>query len=189
MYILGFIILFVIIGFFIGKETEDKGAAFTLIIIITVAWAFPFGPWAIATFFELVVGYFFGARYAGLDVFEIIEDDLEEDDLEEETNLEILKWKEEQSDKNHKEYLNYLDNVTSGKVLTFNEYLEEDKKAEEKAERFVAVNFGKDKRSSRQKILDEIEEKRSERMLWWAILTPVAIIILLQVYFSYFPSD
>jgi len=66
MYILGFIVLFLIIGFFIGLLAKEE-VAYGLILIITIAWAFIFGPWAIATFIELAIGYSLGAKLASID--------------------------------------------------------------------------------------------------------------------------
>jgi len=60
MYILGFIVLLVVVGFFIGLLVEDEETAFGIILVITIIWAFMFGPWAVATFIELIVGYSIG---------------------------------------------------------------------------------------------------------------------------------
>jgi len=58
MAVLGFIILFIIAGVLIGIFTESASSAIALIIIISILWAFAFGPWAIATLIELSVGYY-----------------------------------------------------------------------------------------------------------------------------------
>ena len=57
MATIGFIILFTIIGFVIGKFIKNDNIAIGAIIIISVLWAFVTGPWAIATFVELLLGY------------------------------------------------------------------------------------------------------------------------------------
>jgi hypothetical protein len=55
MEIIGFIIVFVILGVVIGSVAN--GMAIPIIIGISILWAFVYGPWAIATFIELMVGY------------------------------------------------------------------------------------------------------------------------------------
>jgi len=57
MVIISFIIIFIIVGFIIGVSQKDEGAALGIIIIISILWAFVMGPWAIATFIELYIGY------------------------------------------------------------------------------------------------------------------------------------
>jgi len=77
MTILGYLILLVVAGFLIGLFVRDEGIAWIIIIITTVVWAFIFGPWAIATFFELSLGYAIGTTFAGVEFFqsdETIED-------------------------------------------------------------------------------------------------------------------
>ncbi len=61
MYILGFIILLVMVGFFIGLLAKDEETAFGIIFVITIIWGFMFGAWAIAAFIELFVGYAIGS--------------------------------------------------------------------------------------------------------------------------------
>jgi hypothetical protein len=57
MYILFYGVIFVAIGMMIGKLVKKETTSFGLIAVITVIWFFIMGPWAIATFFELVFGY------------------------------------------------------------------------------------------------------------------------------------
>jgi len=57
MYILVYGVIFVVIGVMIGKLVKEEMIAYSLIGVITVIWFFIMGPWAIATFFELVIGY------------------------------------------------------------------------------------------------------------------------------------
>jgi hypothetical protein len=57
LVILGFIIVFIVIGFIIGFVQNDDGAALGIIILISILWALVMGPWAIATFIELYIGY------------------------------------------------------------------------------------------------------------------------------------
>jgi len=54
--IIAFIITFIVVGIIMGSVLEE-GTAVTGIIIISVLWAFIMGPWAIATFIELMLGY------------------------------------------------------------------------------------------------------------------------------------
>jgi hypothetical protein len=53
---IGYILLFILVGAAIGFFLDEKGAYFW-IGIITIGWAFIMGPWAIAAFIELVLGY------------------------------------------------------------------------------------------------------------------------------------
>lgn len=57
MNILAYVVIFVLVGMVIGKLVKEESVAYGLIGIITVIWFFLMGPWAIATFFELVIGY------------------------------------------------------------------------------------------------------------------------------------
>jgi hypothetical protein len=57
MEIIGFIILFTFIGFIMGISVKNDTAGTGIIIIISIIWAFIMGPWAIATFIELSIGY------------------------------------------------------------------------------------------------------------------------------------
>jgi len=52
---LGFIIVFTVIGLLLGLFLKEE-SSYIWIGIITVGWAFVMGPWAIATFIELAVG-------------------------------------------------------------------------------------------------------------------------------------
>jgi len=57
MAIIGFIIIFTIIGFIIGIVIKDDNTAMGAIIVMSILWVFAMGPWAIATFIELLLGY------------------------------------------------------------------------------------------------------------------------------------
>lgn len=57
MAIIGFIVIFTIIGFVIGVVVKDDNTAMGAIIVMSILWAFAMGPWAIATFIELLIGY------------------------------------------------------------------------------------------------------------------------------------
>lgn len=57
MAIIGFIVIFTIIGFIIGAVVKDDNIATGAIIVMSILWAFAMGPWAIATFIELLIGY------------------------------------------------------------------------------------------------------------------------------------
>jgi len=57
MAIIGFIIVFTIIGFIIGIVVKNDNTAMGIIIVMSILWAFAMGPWAIATFIELSLGY------------------------------------------------------------------------------------------------------------------------------------
>ncbi|SMP86074.1 hypothetical protein SAMN06313540_10226 [Epsilonproteobacteria bacterium SCGC AD-308-E02] len=57
MTIISFIIIFIVLGYIIGLIQRDDSAAVGTIIVISVLWAFVMGPWAIATFIELYIGY------------------------------------------------------------------------------------------------------------------------------------
>lgn len=55
-----FFIVFTSIGMFLGYlwgNEESESIAFTLIGLVSFAWVFIAGPWAIATLFELILGY------------------------------------------------------------------------------------------------------------------------------------
>ncbi len=182
MYILGFIILFVIIGFFIGKNIEDESFAYGLIILITVAWAFVFGPWAIATIIELAVGYIIGVKFAN----QYVSDDFEETrniepDPVPDNDPEVIAYKDKKDEELHKAYLKYLDGSHTDKILSYEEFKEKDKRAEEFGENAAAIFFGKDNRSPNQKILDEIQEEKSNRTTNWVLFIAVALVIIFHI--------
>ena len=54
--IIGYIIVFIVTGFLLGYALQDK-IALGSILAISILWAFAMGPWAIATFIELLIGY------------------------------------------------------------------------------------------------------------------------------------
>ena len=45
------------LGFALGIIVENRKLSLTTIVLISLGWAFLYGPWAIATFVELLVGY------------------------------------------------------------------------------------------------------------------------------------
>ena len=54
---LGFFIMFFIVGVILGIILEEKQGIIA-IIIISILWMFVYGPWAIATLIELLLGFF-----------------------------------------------------------------------------------------------------------------------------------
>ena len=56
MFSLEYFIGLIILGFIL-RAILGEGIAMLSIIVITVLWAFAFGFWAIATFFELAIGF------------------------------------------------------------------------------------------------------------------------------------
>ncbi|PWW10121.1 hypothetical protein DES37_104222 [Mangrovibacter plantisponsor] len=56
-------IVFVILGFALGAFIKDSRSAIIAIVAISVIWALVWGPWAVAAFIELLVGYYI-AKYA-----------------------------------------------------------------------------------------------------------------------------
>ena len=56
---LGFIIVFTVIGLLLGLFLKDE-VSYIWIGVITIGWAFVMGPWAIATFLELALGNVIG---------------------------------------------------------------------------------------------------------------------------------
>lgn len=51
-------IVFVIIGFALGAFIKDSRSALIAIVAISVVWALVWGPWALAAFLEMLVGYY-----------------------------------------------------------------------------------------------------------------------------------
>ena len=51
-YAIGFIILGLVLRLVLGGPIS-----FLLIIGVTIGWAFAFGPWAVLTFIELIIGF------------------------------------------------------------------------------------------------------------------------------------
>ena len=183
MYILGFIALFLIIGFFIGKMTEDEGVAYGLILIVTIVWAFIYGPWAIATFIELVIGYILGAKLATDDVNVFYADEEIENkyDFSNEEDPKISEWKMKNRHKLYDEYSDYIKEKPAEKRITFEEYLTKKIRTEEKIENFASTFFGEDKRSHRQKNLDEMREERKDKfntILGFSVILLVSIALI-----------
>lgn len=54
---LAYFIMFFIVGIVLGILLEQK-QGIILILIISILWMFVFGPWALVTFFELLLGFF-----------------------------------------------------------------------------------------------------------------------------------
>ena len=52
-----YLVTFCTIGFFIGVIIRNSKIAIAIIVVITLCWALVFGPWALATFLELLLGY------------------------------------------------------------------------------------------------------------------------------------
>jgi membrane protein implicated in regulation of membrane protease activity len=51
--------MFLLVGGILAVVIDNADTAKFVIILISIAWAFVFGPWAIVTFFELVLAYAF----------------------------------------------------------------------------------------------------------------------------------
>jgi len=49
--------MFLIVGGILAVVIDNADTAKLVIILISIAWALAFGPWAILTFFELVLAY------------------------------------------------------------------------------------------------------------------------------------
>lgn len=56
---LSFFIMFLIVGGILAVVIDNADTAKLVIILISIAWAFVFGPWAVLTFFELLLAYAF----------------------------------------------------------------------------------------------------------------------------------
>lgn len=52
-----YFVIFCIVGFAIGHMIKDSKIAITIIVVIALLWALIFGPWAVSTFIELILGY------------------------------------------------------------------------------------------------------------------------------------
>lgn len=52
-----YIIVFLGLGFAIGLFIKETSSAIIAIIVISIVWAVVFGPWAVAAFIELLIGY------------------------------------------------------------------------------------------------------------------------------------
>jgi hypothetical protein len=52
-----YFLLFCVTGFIIGTVLKDVKIAMITIVIITLFWALKYGPWALATLFELLLGF------------------------------------------------------------------------------------------------------------------------------------
>lgn len=59
-----YFVVFVAVGFAIGMFAPEKVAAI-LIVGLTIAWAFVFGPWALASFIEMCLGGYFALKMRG----------------------------------------------------------------------------------------------------------------------------
>ncbi|GAB56210.1 hypothetical protein GPUN_2095 [Glaciecola punicea ACAM 611] len=49
--------MFLIVGGILAVVIDNADTAKFVIILISIAWAFVFGPWAIVTFLELILGF------------------------------------------------------------------------------------------------------------------------------------
>jgi len=56
---LAYIVIFTGIGLFLGIFLKSE-IAYIWLMILTIAWAFLMGPWAVATFIELALGIAIG---------------------------------------------------------------------------------------------------------------------------------
>ena len=54
---LEFFIIFTVTGYLLGIVIQKHDMVIIAIVIISILWAFAMGPWAIATFIELMLGY------------------------------------------------------------------------------------------------------------------------------------
>ncbi|WP_417585859.1 hypothetical protein [Nitrincola sp.] len=54
---LSFFIMFLIVGGILAFVLDNVKTAMTVIVLASIAWAFAFGPWAILTFIELILGF------------------------------------------------------------------------------------------------------------------------------------
>ncbi len=52
-----YFVVFCVVGFIVGVVFKDLKLALAAMVVISVCWAFVYGPWALATFIELVLGY------------------------------------------------------------------------------------------------------------------------------------
>ena len=52
-----YFVIFCVAGFIIGILLKNFKVAMLVIALISLCWAFVYGPWALATFVELMVGY------------------------------------------------------------------------------------------------------------------------------------
>lgn len=52
-----YIVIFCVIGFIIGAIIKNSTMAVTAIVAISFVWSLVFGPWALAAFIELMIGY------------------------------------------------------------------------------------------------------------------------------------
>ncbi len=51
-------VVFIALGAVLGVFVKEKSSAIVAIVVVSVAWALIFGPWAILTFVELIIGYY-----------------------------------------------------------------------------------------------------------------------------------
>ncbi len=54
---LEFFIIFIVIGYILGRLISNNEKAIIVILVISIIWMFVFGFWAIATLIELSLGY------------------------------------------------------------------------------------------------------------------------------------
>ena len=55
---LGYFILFLILGFFIARTASSEKTTFIIFIVIAIGWTISFGPvWGLVSFGEMCAGY------------------------------------------------------------------------------------------------------------------------------------
>ena len=60
---LQYFIIFTLVGFFISKISKSEETAIGIIIFIAIVWAILFAPiWGLASFGEMILGYFIGKK-------------------------------------------------------------------------------------------------------------------------------
>lgn len=52
-----YMVIFLSLGVAIGLSIKQISIGIISIVVITIGWYFVYGPWAIATFIELLIGY------------------------------------------------------------------------------------------------------------------------------------
>jgi hypothetical protein len=176
MYILGYIVLFLLVGFFIGKLVKNEAFAYGLILIITVSWGFGFGPWAFATLVELLVGYKLAIKV-------IDENDIVEDSFEDDSPLVL-----ERKEKEDEEYSAKLKTLSVKKRIEYAQRLEcyEKESSEENSfDEVIEGVFGKDERSPREKIVEEIQAEKEESSIFMGPLLFIVFWLLCLAAFGY----
>lgn len=55
---LGFFIMFLIVGGLLGYLIEEEKKGLTVIVLLSIGWALVSGPWGIVAFVELLLGFY-----------------------------------------------------------------------------------------------------------------------------------